>query len=300
MDPQSAKAASARALSRLLGCQPESLPTLPPLAMELSAITANEEATIGELVKVISRDPTLAARILKVANSPAFRTGEAVTNLERAVIRLGFREVSSLALGLSILSSAGGGRPLQRRLQQVRLWQHAIAVASLAEIIARKRLGWGTGYYIYGLLHDIGKVALDAYRPKDFAAVMELVGKEGIPWIEAENQVIMADHGFVAMVMLDYWGLPKTLVDAVGNHHWPWKAGANKEQAGLVFVADCLAKHFGLQAFDKEEEFSLDQLKEDEAGQFLKERGWALEDLVPASLKDDLDEMLENLGSLDG
>lgn len=277
----------------MLGCSPADLPTLPDSALELQRLVNDEGTSVEALVRVISRDPALAARLLRIANSPVYATGTPVTTVERAILRVGFAEVGYLALGLTIMSAVGGKRPLRYRLQQRALWRHSLAVAAVADHLARRVLGWGGGYYIYGLLHDIGKIALDAHRPNHFIKVLESIEKERIPWSQAETKVFMFDHSFVAQHLLIYWDLPPALVYAVGTHHRPWEGGQIKDKAALVHLADILARRMGYFSFDREKDLedytNLDQQTQD----LFAELGWQPDSYMDDEIRDKVEQTLD-------
>lgn len=289
---------SAKLLSRILGCNPKSLPTLPSTALEISKLTKSETTSADDLVWVIKHDPTLAARLLQMANSPVFWTGEPVTEISRAVVLLGFDEIANLAMAINIFSAAGGDRPLRRRMQRVKLWQHSVVVGLLCEILARDVLEWGTGHYTYGLIHDIGKVALDAHRPDDVTQVLNRIEKRGASWLEAENEVMLVDHAFVGRALMDYWDLPRQMVAAAGGHHQPWEWEENKDLAGLVYVADTIAKLLGHQSFDQEKQVDASEWMSGPGSEFMGQRGWTMEQFASRDTKEKLLEALESADSL--
>ena len=78
------------------------LPTLPEVALQVRDIAQSEDSSIADLVKVISNDTALSARIIRVTNSPLFRGSRAIENLNMAVSRLGMAYTSNLAMGLAL------------------------------------------------------------------------------------------------------------------------------------------------------------------------------------------------------
>lgn len=289
---------AALALSRVLGCQPKSLPTLPGAAQEMMRLTAGAEAQVGELVRVLKRDPPLAARVLQLANSPLFRTAQPIASLERAVMILGFETLRNLSLGLAILSSMGGSGALKRRILRASLWKHSIIVAGFSEVLARDLLGLGRGYYLLGLLHDLGKVALDAFRSKDIDRVLAVIERQRLSWPLAEAEVLPFDHGFVGQQLLIFWEFPPEMAQAVACHHEPWRAGEQENLAGLVFLADALAKRMGFHCYDAEAQAETDAAQTPEAMAFLKKRGWDLDELEKSHGPQALEETQEWAASL--
>jgi HD-like signal output (HDOD) protein len=289
---------AALALSRILGCQPESLPTLPSAAQEVSRLTSGADSQIDELVKVLKRDPPLAARVLQLANSPLFRTLQPITTLDRAVMVLGFDTLRNLTMGLAILSSLGSSGAIKRRILRARLWKHSLIVAMFTEVLARDLLGLGRGYYTLGLLHDLGKVALDAFRSTDVDKVLSVIEQQRLPWPLAEAEVLRFDHGFVGEQLLLFWDLPQDMAIAVAHHHEPWLAGQHQDMAGAVFLADLLAKRMGHHCFDREAQAEVDLAQLPEALDFMKAKGWNLAEIEEAYAKKALEETQQWAASL--
>jgi HD-like signal output (HDOD) protein len=269
---------AALALSRILGCQPDSLPTLPSAAQEVARLTAGSESQVNELVQVLKRDPPLTARVLQLANSPLFRTLQPVATLDRAIMVLGFETLRNLTLGLAVLSSMGSAG-IKRRILRNRLWKHSLIVGVLTEVLARDFLNMGRGHYTLGLLHDLGKVALDAFRSSDVDKVLSVIERQRLPWALAEAEVLKADHGFVGQQLLLFWDLPQDMAKAVAFHHEPWRADEHQDLAGVVFLADILAKRMGHYCYDREAQAEVDLSQTPEALEFMKARDWNLADI---------------------
>lgn len=281
---------AALALSRILGCQPDSLPTLPGAAQEVARLTSGSDSHVDELVQVLKRDPPLAARVLQLANSPLFRTLQPVTSLDRAVMVLGFETLRNLTLGLAVLSSLGSTGAIKRRILRARLWKHSLIVAVFTEVIARDFLNLGRGHYTLGLLHDLGKVALDAFRSADVDKVLAIIERQRLPWPLAEAEVLRFDHGFVGQQLLLFWDLPVDMAEAVAYHHQPWRADEHQDMASAVFLADLLAKRMGHHCFDPEAQAEIDLAQAPEALDFMKERGWNLAEIEETHGKKALEE----------
>ena len=280
MAPDSKSAALA--LSRILGCQPDSLPTLPSAAQEVARLSAGSDSQVAELVQVLKRDPPLTARVLQLANSPLFRTLEPVTTLDRAVMVLGFDTLRNLTMGIAILSSLGSPGAIKRRILRVGLWKHSLMVGVFTEVLARDFLKLGRGYYTLGLLHDLGKVALDAFRSSEVDKLLGVIERQGLPWSLAEAEVLHVDHGFVGEQLLLFWDLPQEMAKAVAHHHEPWRADEHQDQAGVVFLADILAKRLGYYCYEREAQAEVDLAQAPEALEFMNARGWSLDEIEKA------------------
>lgn len=287
---------AALALRRLLGCQPDQLPTLPVAAMEVMRLAKDPEAGLEPLLRVLRRDPPLAANLLKVANSPLYRTRHKVTDLERAVLVLGFKEVGNLVLGLSLLTGLGGAKALKRRLQRADIWRHSLAVATICEHLARKEGQSGDGFYTLGLLHDLGKVALDAFRPREYTQVLDRLERERASFTALEEDALRCDHGFVGESLLAYWDLPAFLVAGVGRHHRPWTAGEHEPLARLAMLADLISYQLGLGCLRGAAGGGYPDTLDDAARAYAQAQGWDLAGLAHALGEAGLAEALGGLG----
>lgn len=222
------------------------LPTLPSVVLDLQAALEDDLASGARIAAIIRRDPAMATRLLRVANSSAFTTGSPVSSLDAALQLLGFRQVRSICMGIAVMGAFR--RPGSGLLDQ-RFWQHSVAVATLARELAR-----GLGYtalpldelYVGGLVHDVGFVLLDQYFPKALQEARVVAAATGTPLWMTERIALGTDHGEVGGMLLDAWALPAGIVAAVACHHHPRQAPArHRDAVWLTFAAERLCASFG-------------------------------------------------------
>lgn len=285
-------------LTRFLGRPVADLPTLPETALELLTLVNEREPDMDRLIRVIGQDPPLAARILKLANSPLFGIEHRITSLSRAVLLLGPREIRDLALSLSVFESAGSGGDRRRSENRPRLWKHSLTVGLLAETLARDEFSLGPGFYVYGLIHDLGKVLVEAYLPDRFDLILEELARTGRPWPEVEEGIMGFDHAVIGQALLDHWGLPESISQAVGWHHEPWLAGNYQDQAGVLFMANLFAKMLGCHSFPSEAEIELRRVLTMQAVAFLTHQGWVFEGRLVQRLETRLATMMESFETI--
>jgi HD-like signal output (HDOD) protein/signal transduction histidine kinase len=199
----------ARALAR------DQLPSLSAIALRLVQMASDEEVAAPELARVIAQDPGLAARLLRMANSPAFRRGsQEITSLDRAVVLLGLREVRIMALSISLRDTLPTkGKGLDYRI----FWRASLYRALLSRAIAnRLALPQPEEAFVAGLLLETGlPILLRALRPEEL---------EGFPGLGAslraqltwERQRLGLDHRQVGIEVMRRWGLPQSLVACQG------------------------------------------------------------------------------------
>lgn len=191
------------------------IPTLPIVASRILHIIADDNSSLEELKKVISMDQSFSSRLLKVANSPYYRVSNTISDVTDAITRIGFTTVQALVFAISLKDLR---RPLNKT--DFLLWEHSLAVSVASGLISRDLGLMSSGEtFIYGLLHDIGKVVLNLALKKEFADVIHTVKELNIPFVEAENKVLGFDHGDMGKYVADQWRLPANLAFVIANHH---------------------------------------------------------------------------------
>jgi putative nucleotidyltransferase with HDIG domain len=219
--------------------QIEELPTLPTVALRVLEVTGKSSSSANEVVGLISSDPTLSVRILQIVNSASNAVRGGVHSVQRAVVLLGFQTVRNAVLALTVFQtfgaieeSAGG------HFKREEFWKHCVAVATcaemLAEIINTPDIN-PSDAFVCGLLHDIGKVALDATLPKSFSRVVEACNLLRGNIADVERSVIGLDHMVVGKRLCEKWNLPASIRECVWLHGQdPHALPATVKNPGLV------------------------------------------------------------------
>lgn len=159
-------------------------------------------------------DQSFSSRLLKVANSPYYRASNTIADITDAITRIGFTTVQALVFAISL-------KDLRRPLNKVdfELWEHSLAVSVASGLIARDA-GLSAGEpFVYGLLHDIGKVVINLSMKKEFAEVIQMSAQQDIPFYQAEQKVLGFDHGDMGKYVAEQWRLPANLAFVIANHH---------------------------------------------------------------------------------
>lgn len=241
----------------LLLQQLDQLPTLPAVAVRVLEATGDDDSSAKHVTQIIQNDPALSARILQLVHRADAGVRGEVTSVERAVVLLGYQAVRSAVLSLSVFQTFG---PTQQspgsKFSREEFWKHCIAVACCAELLAlelkRAKLSIDPSEaFVCGLLHDVGKVALDAALPKSFSRVVEAADLLRGNIADVERQVIGVDHMVVGKRLAEQWQLPATLRDCIWLHgQLPEALPAtvrNARLVNLVTLADQLVReqHLG-------------------------------------------------------
>ncbi len=222
--------------------QIQALPSLPALWMELIQELQQREPSVARIASVIARDLGLCSKLLQLVNSPFFGLARHVIDLEEAVMHLGIETIKSLVLSLQTFSAFKQLDTDDRTLKV--LWNHSWSVGHLAQRIAQYERLDGNGAsraFTAGLLHDVGKLVLQAGIPGQLAAVTALQREKAIPRWRAEQELLGCTHAEVGAYLLGLWGLPSPVVETVAMHHQPPRSSSHRMLAvHAVHVADHL------------------------------------------------------------
>jgi putative nucleotidyltransferase with HDIG domain len=219
------------------------LPVLPQVATRVLQLAQNPDVKNGELEMAISRDPALTAQLLKISNSALYGQRGSVATLRRAIAVMGLSTLRSAVVAASTESLF---RSKNSRFQDRILWEHSLAVALASRLVAHAaRYPAGDEAFTAGLLHDIGKVVLDANFGDEYRTVLEHVYNEGATFVEAERDIFGFDHAEVGAVVVDKWNLAPHLRDAVRDHHSPPPDGS-QALCSIVSLGNALAVKLGL------------------------------------------------------
>ncbi|HWE04808.1 MAG TPA: HDOD domain-containing protein [Tepidisphaeraceae bacterium] len=228
--------------------QLEELPTLPAIAIRVLEVTGDEHAGAREVQHLIESDPDLTARILRLVDR-----GE-VCSIERAAAPA-FDAVRSAVLAIGVFQNFGpAGPPAHGLFNRDEFWKHSIAVGCCAELLAEAARAPGVTpceAFICGLLHDLGKVALDTILPKSFGRVIEAVDMLRGNIADVERSVIGIDHMVAGKRLAEKWRFPASIRDCIWLHGQNPRAlpatVKNARMVNIVTLADQIVReqHFG-------------------------------------------------------
>jgi len=246
------------------------LPTIPTTLTRILEITGREDSSVADLAKVVMVDQALAAKLLRVANSPLYGLPRQINAIDRAITMLGFIEVRNLALSMTVFESLYMPSSQVGEFSRSTFWEHSFIVAHASRTLAREMRLEGGNAFTAGLLHDIGKVFLDLKIPALFTRIVEMVAAEKSTFYAVESRVLGTAHDEIGAYLLDSWNLPNELVKAVRHHHRPVYGGP---VAVVVYFANLLAQAAGFPCMEKWPEVALDDLLKTDEVATLKPRG---------------------------
>lgn len=217
--------------------------TLPEVTIKIIEIVEDPKSTARDLHEVIKRDPALSVKVLKVVNSAFYGLPGQVASVDRAIILLGLSAVKNIAIAASIARLFKGKR-ISEHFSAADLWRHSLGVAVAARTLAKcsPHPAMPDELFVAGLIHDIGMLVERQSFPEQFAEVIaQCMGEHG-DFLEAERDIIGADHQAFGVGLTTKWKFPRHLRAAVGFHHSPEAVSAElKNIATMIHVADVLS-----------------------------------------------------------
>jgi HD-like signal output (HDOD) protein len=213
------------------------VPLLPQVASEVLQAASDDGSDAAQLSRLIHKDPALAARILRISNSAAYRPTMPITSLQQAIARLGLTTLRQVALAVSVQGGVFSLPGFEGELRA--LWRHSLATALYSKEIARLRRGNGDEAFLCGLLHRIGapvvlQAAVNLAKPLGVSA-RSLEGRMAL--FRVASELAAAAGASIATA----WKLPDAVIACMVHHADPAAAGEHAAAAALVFVAAQLA-----------------------------------------------------------
>lgn len=285
-------ATKATLLKRLEGLH--NIPTIPAVLAPLLQYLQQplEQLDVHKVTEMISKDKSLAAQCLQMANSPLFGRWQKVDS-RAAVVGLGFQRVSDIAMSCGVLNMM----PRDSGIDPIAFWEHSLGCALVARHFARKISYPDPGKaYLAGLLHDLGIIVNLWVLPKEFIAAFDLARKEGIPPHEAEQTVLGFTHCDSGRLLAERWELAADLKEVVSLHHDPKTAHQDPGLVALVEMSDLLCRMSGLNyGYTENRQINL---MEQTGFEVLSKQCQGMKDLDWARLTFELDSYLDDVHAL--
>ncbi len=223
----------------------ESFPSMPGAASKVLSIIDDPDASALQLEEALRHDPGLTANILRMTNSPYFGVASEVGSLRRAIVVLGVKRVTQIIIA-SCLSGVMSKPVMGYDLSPGELWKHSIAVSVSAEgLIKELSIPAADEIFTAALLHDVGKLILGEFLEGRISDI-EKIASKGVPFHDAERNVLGTDHAEVGARLLEKWSFPEGIVYAVRWHHDPDSADTQNTLVDVVHAADVLCMMIGI------------------------------------------------------
>jgi putative nucleotidyltransferase with HDIG domain len=222
----------------------QKMPSLPTSVAKVLEVCNNPQLSPADLNYVISLDPVLVGRVLKLINSAYYGLDKRVTNLVRAIIMLGLNTVKNLALSSSVMSHLSSKRD-PRGLNMQGFWQHSLCVGVTSKLLAQKR---GINpklveeYFTCGLLHDLGKIPLNSILSKEYLVTVKKADDLKTSLFKVEDDTLKINHCVLGGMIVNAWKLEGAVGDVIIDHHqYTAYQGSHKDILYTVAVANWFA-----------------------------------------------------------
>lgn len=195
------------------------LPPLPAVALRVMQVAQDPKASAAQLALVVSADPALSARILRVSNSAAYRRSREVTSVQEALVVLGFVQARNIAISTAITGAySPDSQDVLFRIDA--FWRHSLAVAFRAsELAGRSRRLDVPSAFTAGVLHNIGRMAMFHADPAGLDQAIAEAIRSGRTIEEVEREQLGYDHAELGGLLGAKWNLPADICEAIKGHH---------------------------------------------------------------------------------
>ena len=220
------------------------LPELPAVVFELNEVIANPMSSAANIAEVVNRSPSLTALLLKIVNSSFYNFPSKIDKVSHAVSLIGIREISGLAMGISILSVF---KNIPKEVIDMHAFlKHSLACGILARVLAAHLNSPQTEQlFVSGLLHDLGRLILYIHFPKESHNIITQSRNRSKLLYREEQDYLGCNHAQVGRQLLKQWKLPVMLENNVLYHHKP--SGAQQPvPATIVNLADVIVNSLGI------------------------------------------------------
>jgi HD-like signal output (HDOD) protein len=220
------------------------MPSLPVTVSKILQICNDPKTSPSDLNQVISLDPVLMGRVMKLINSAYYSLPNQITSLVRAIIMLGINTVKNLALSTAVLGNLSSKKNFQA-LNIDGFWRHSLCVGVTAKLLAAKRKRDAKQleeYFVAGLLHDVGKIPLNNKLSAEYVEALSLTDREHLSLYVGEERTTGVNHSEVGRLIIKNWNLGVVMEDVVFFHHFlDQYPGANRDVLLTVAAANFFA-----------------------------------------------------------
>lgn len=267
----------------------EPLASLPSTFYKLQEGVSDPDCDFEDIADIISMDPSLTLRLLKIVNSAFYGFRGEIENVSHAMGVVGTDQLMQLVLATTVVGQFKGIP--KEMLNMEHFWKHSVACGLAARAINKARGEYdGETLFVAGLLHDIGRLVMALKIPDQVKIVMKYAKKSGDRLYKAEAKYFGFDHGGVGGALLRAWGLPVKLQETVAHHHFPASASNFPVEAATVYLADEISHQLVIDPSRKEKVFNYNK------------KAWGIieldEDSHLQQIKDQTEEQLEEVSQI--
>jgi HD-like signal output (HDOD) protein len=231
------------------------IPTLPEILLKVQELINSESGNAEFLSKIIRQDPSLSSKVLKIANSAFFNTGnQRVSSLSLAIARIGFNEIKNITTAITLIKHLSKHSDI---IDYKVFWRHSLSAAYLTQTIAGILPQKMTQEelqicFLAGLFHDMGILVYDQFFHKEFEKIMEYALTKEHSFLEAERMVAGKEtHQMVGSALLEMWKIDSQVISGVRYHHAFEKAPINHCLiVAITYLSEYILCNWALGSFE--------------------------------------------------
>jgi len=246
------------------------LPSPPAIAVQILSTVQAEDYSLNDLEQIITADPALTGKLLRIANSSYYSLPSTISSVSRALSVLGTNVIKNIALSFVITTELH--RDEDSFFDFDYFWKRSVTAAVAAELVAQSIGEKNDDLFVTALLQDIGILIMYLNKGEDYVgALKNCFVNGGTGLIQSEKELFTFDHQQLSFMLLKDWGLPESIISPILYHHEPEKAPSDWQQAASILdVANVLSaiysgtetsSNFRILQTKMENYFSVDQDK---------------------------------------
>jgi len=214
--------------------------SLPEVCLKVQAILEDPDHNRDQIAEVISKDPAMTTRVLRIVNSAFYCFPSPIERISLAVSIIGERDLQNLVLASSVVQSL---KPLAAQGLDIRqFWKHSVMCGIAGRQIAEKQgIPEAERLFVAGLMHDIGKLLIYYKEPELARAAEAESSLTGRACFQVERELLGFDHAAVGGALAHAWGLPLMLQETLLYHHETDQAENYPAESRAVYLANRLA-----------------------------------------------------------
>lgn len=221
----------------------DQLVSLPEVSIKINHLLSQGDYTSSSLATVISHDPDISARLLRLVNSSFYGMPSKIDTIQRAVTVAGANEVRNLVMATAVMQQFTGIPAELVDMNQ--FWRHAVTTGVLSQAISRECSSLHTDrLFVAGMLHDLGRLVIYLSLPDKAREILYITG--GDEWIlaDTEQEILGFCHTDVGEALFRAWGLPEGLQTIAKFHHHPHLATSHENDVAIVHIALAIARGY--------------------------------------------------------
>ena len=209
------------------------LPTLPGIALRLLEAFQTDEPDTNEISDILSADPVLTSKILKIVNSSFYSRPIKIVSVKHGINLMGLKAVQNLVLSFSLVNKFRSGKTAE--FDYVGFWKDSLIGAISAKYLAEKIAGnLSEDAFLLGLLQDIGVLTVGSCFPEKYQQILGKTSNGQFSPIEAETIVLGVNHMEIGEYLIKSWGLPENFYRPIGYHHCPEKVPTDQYDMNIL------------------------------------------------------------------